>query len=80
MQTIPQALIAKMESLPADRLAEVEDFIDFISAKTRRREALDRLLSVAPALETAGATPINEEEIQAEIDAARAGRRGAARS
>ena len=33
MQTIPRALIAKMEALPADRLAEVEDFVDFIRSR-----------------------------------------------
>jgi len=75
MPTNAQALIAKIKALPAERLAEVEDFVDFLSAKTRRREALDRLLSVAPALEAANAPPINEEQIQAEVDAVRAERR-----
>jgi hypothetical protein len=70
-----QALIAKIQALPAERIAEVDDFVEFLSAKTRRLEALDRLLAVAPALDAAGAAPLNEVEIQAEVDAVRAQRR-----
>ncbi len=33
MQNDPQALIAKIQDLPANRLAEVEDFIDFIRSR-----------------------------------------------
>ena len=69
-----QALIAKIQALPAERIAEVDDFVEFLSAKTRRLEALDRLLAVAPALDAAGAAPLNEVEIQAEVDAVRAQR------
>jgi len=54
------------------RLGEVEDFVDFLNAKSRRLAALDRLLAVAPALEAAGAPAIIEDEIQAEVDALRA--------
>jgi hypothetical protein len=70
-----QALIEKIQALPPDRLSEVEDFVDFISAKTRRLAALDRLLAIAPALEAAGVPPMSEDEIQAEVDAVRAERR-----
>ena len=70
-----QALLEKIQALPAERIAEVEDFIDFISAKTRRLAALDRLLAIAPALEVAGVPPMTEDEIQAEVDAVRADRR-----
>ena len=70
-----QALIEKIEALPAERRAEVEDFVDFIATKTRRLAALDRLLAIAPALEAAGAPPMTEEEIAAEVEAMRAARR-----
>ncbi len=69
------ALIEKLRALPADKRAEVEDFVEFLSAKSRRLAALDRLLSIAPELEAAGAAPMTEEEIAAEIKAARAERR-----
>lgn len=70
-----QALIEKIEALPPERIAEVEDFVEFLSAKTRRQAALDRLLAIAPALEAAGAPPIAEAEIVAEVEAIRAARR-----
>ena len=65
----PDILIEKTQALPPERLAEVEDFMDFLSAKSRRLGALDRLLAIAPALEKAGAPEISEDELQAEIDA-----------
>jgi len=70
-----EALLAKIQALPADRLAEVEDFVDFVATKTRRLTALDRLLAIAPALEAAGAPPMTEEDIAAELEAVRAARR-----
>jgi hypothetical protein len=70
-----QVLIEKIQALPPDRMAEVEDFVDFLAAKTRRLAALDRLLAIAPALEAAGVPPMSEDEIQAEVDAVRAERR-----
>ena len=70
-----QALIEKIEALPPERIAEVEDFVDFIAAKERRLAALDRLLAIAPALEAAGVPPMTEDEIRAEVAAVRAARR-----
>ena len=34
-----QALIEKIQSLPTDRIAEVEDFVDFLKQRTRLRRA-----------------------------------------
>lgn len=70
-----QALLEKIQALPPERLGEVEDFVDFLAAKARRLAAMDRLLAIVPALETAGAPPITEDEIQAEVDAVRSVRR-----
>lgn len=33
MSDSPQSLIKKIEALPAERLTEVEDFVDFIAAR-----------------------------------------------
>lgn len=71
-----ESLLHKIRTLPPQRLAEVADFVDFL--KTREEQAraqkvdelfgmMDQLATVQPAL-----TP---EEIQAEIEAARAERR-----
>lgn len=70
-----QVLIEKLMNLPPQQRAEVEDFVDFLTSKARKRIALDRLLSIAPALEAAGVEPMSEEEIDAEVKAARAARR-----
>lgn len=75
MSTQEQALFEKLKALPQQQRAEVEDFVDFLAAKTRKRAAFDRLLAIAPALEAAGVEPMSEEEIAAEIKAARAERR-----
>ena len=34
-----QALIDKIQSLPADRIAEVEDFVDFLKQRARYKKA-----------------------------------------
>jgi hypothetical protein len=75
MATRPQDLLEKLKTLPPRRLAEVEDFVDFLARRESRSTALDRLLAIAPALEAAGEPRMTEEEIEAEIKAARAERR-----
>lgn len=71
--TSEQSLIAKIQALSPEQVAEVEDFVEFLSAKIRR--PLDRLQAIAPTLETAGIEPMKMEEINAEVKAARAERR-----
>lgn len=75
MSSNEQMLFDKLKALPLEQRAEVEDFVDFLSAKTKKRAALDRLLAIAPALEAAGVEPMSEEEIDAEVKAVRAERR-----
>lgn len=73
-----EQLIEKLQALPPERRAEVEDFVDFLAAKARKQAAFDRLLSIADQLASAGVEPMTEEEINAEIKAARAERRARA--
>ena len=73
--TVEQSLITKIQALSPEQVAEVEDFVEFLSAKMRRRAAIDRLLAIVPALEAAGVEPMSMEEINAEVKAARAERR-----
>lgn len=75
MSSNEQALFEKLKALPPQQRAEVEDFVDFLAAKARKRAAIDRLLAIAPAVEAAGIEPMSEEEINAEVKAARAERR-----
>lgn len=73
--TVEQVLITKIKALSPQQVAEVVDFVEFLAAKSARRAALDRLLAIAPALEAAGVAPMSEDEIVAEVKAARAERR-----
>jgi hypothetical protein len=58
----------------------VEDFVDFLSVRAKKRAAWDRLLSIAPAVEAAGIPPMLMEEVNAEVKAARAERRARAQA
>lgn len=73
--TVEQALISKLRMLSPQQVAEVEDFVEFLAGRARKRAAWDQLLAIAPALEAAGVAPMTEEEIAAEVKAARAQRR-----
>ncbi|GEM_PF-487859 len=73
--TVEQSLISRIRTLSPQQVAEVEGFVDFLAAKSKKRAAIDRLLAIAPALEAAGAQPMSEDEIAAEIKTARAERR-----
>ena len=73
--TVEQSLLSKIRTLSSQQVAEVEDFVEFLAAKSKKRAAIDRLLAIAPALEAARAEPMNEDEIAAEVKAARAQRR-----
>jgi hypothetical protein len=75
MSMTDQVLLETLRSLPAQQRAEVEDFVEFLAAKAKKRAAWDRLLAIAPALEAAGVEPMSEDEVAAEIKAARAERR-----
>lgn len=71
---IEQRLLSKLKTLSPSHLEQVEDFVEFLAPKSERRAAFGRLLAVAPALEAAGAESVSEEELAAEIKAARQAR------
>ena len=73
--TVEQALMLKIRTLTPQQVAEVEDFVEFLAAKSRKNAAIDRLLAIAPALEAAGVPPMSAAEIAEEVRAARAERR-----
>ena len=74
MSAPEQLLLSKIKSLSPRHAAEVEDFVDFLSAKSKRDAAFDRLLAIVPSLEAAGVKPMTEDEIAAEVKTARAER------
>jgi hypothetical protein len=72
-----EALIEKMKSLPPEQRAEVEDFVGFLKARYERARdaAAQRLGEAFKKLDALNQTPPTPEEVEAEIDAARAERR-----
>lgn len=74
-----RALIAKLDQLPPKRMAEVEDFVDFLASKSRRRAA-QAILEGAGRATKAGSKPMSMDEIQAEINAVRRARKASKRA
>lgn len=73
----PQTLIEKLKNLPPERVAEVEDFVDFLHTRDQEASnaAAQRLGEAMTRLAALDLPPLSEDEVQAEIDAARRERR-----
>jgi len=71
------AKMEKLKSLLPEQRAEVEDFVDFLKARQERARdaAAQRLGEAFAKLDALNLPPLTPEEVQAEIDAARAERR-----
>ena len=63
--------LQKLQKLPARRLAEVEDFVEFLTAREARTEAGARLGESLVKLDALNLAPLSDEQIEAEIQAAR---------
>jgi len=72
-----EASVERLKSLPTEQRAEFEDFVDFLRARrVRARDAAaQRLGDAFKKLDALDQVPPTAEEVQAEIDAARAERR-----
>lgn len=68
-----ELLFEKLKNLPPQQRAEVEDFVDFLAARARKRTAVGRLFDAMGKLASIQ-PPLTDEEIDAEIAAARADR------
>ena len=66
-----QTLLDKITALSPEQVVEVEHFVEFLTNRVRKQEALERLLTLAPSLEVARAACRSEDEILAEVTAAR---------
>ena len=71
MATIDATLIEKLQKLPPQRLAEVKDFVEFLAAREERAVAGARLGESLARLDALNLPPLSDEEITAEIQAAR---------
>jgi predicted KAP-like P-loop ATPase len=72
-----QVLIEKLNSLAPQQRAEVEDFVDFLKARRERDrdDAARRLGEAFAKLDALNPPPVSSQDVQAEIEAARAARR-----
>lgn len=71
MAAVYQYLIEKLQKLPEQRQAEVADFVEFLAAREERTAAGERLRESLAKLDTLNLPPLSDEEIEAEIQAAR---------
>lgn len=71
MAAIEPSLIQKLQKLPPQRLAEVADFVDFLAAREERAAAAVRLGDSLTKLDALTLPPFSDDEIEAEIQAAR---------
>lgn len=71
MSTIAPTLIQKLQQLPQQRLAEVEDFVEFLAARESRSVAGERLGVSLAKLDKLNLPALSDEEIDAEIQSAR---------
>jgi len=69
MSDVESALIQRLRQLPAQRLAEVEDFVEFLMAREARAKAGARLGESLAQLDALNLSPISDKEIKAEIEA-----------
>ncbi len=77
-QRTDEALLQKIRELPPEQQAEVEDFVEFLAVKERRRNAGRRLRTAQSRLAADPLPPMSIDEINAEVEAYRAEQRRAA--
>ena len=75
MTAIETRLIARLKQLPANRVAEVMDFVEFLVAREERAAAAARLAEAMTKLDVLNLAPLSEDEIDEEVQAARQARR-----
>ena len=62
MSMTERLVLETWKSLPARQRAEVEDFVEFLAARTKNRTPWNRLLAIASAVQAAGTASSSETE------------------
>ena len=75
MTAIEVQLIERLKKLPPSRVAEVADFVEFLSQREERAAAAQRLTDGLAKLDALKLPTIADAEIEQEIQAARQARR-----
>lgn len=71
MSAIEKSLLEKLQQLSPQRLAEVEDFIEFLAQREARAAAGAQLGETLAKLDALNLPSISDDEIEAEIQVAR---------
>jgi Protein of unknown function (DUF2281) len=74
MTTIEAQLIERLKKLPPQRVAEVVDFVEFLALREERAAAAQRLTEGLARLDALKLPPVSEDEVEAEVQAARSER------
>jgi hypothetical protein len=72
---IEETILQKLKQLSPERLAEVEDFVEFLAAKDRRVQAIERLRALRQRQPPEEITEQEMQEIVAEVKSYRAEKR-----
>jgi len=71
MTALESRLMQGLKVLPPERVAEVVDFVEFLASRVQRDAAAQWLTDALGRLDALGLPPITDEEIEAELQAAR---------
>lgn len=75
MTAIEVQLIERLKKLPPERVAEVVDFVEFLSQREERAAAAQRLTQALARLDALDLPPVSDDEVEAEVQTARRERR-----
>jgi erythromycin esterase-like protein len=75
MTAIEAQLIERLKKLPPSRVAEVVDFVEFLSQREERAAAAQRLSAGLAGLDVLKLPQVTEDEVEAQIQAVRQERR-----
>ena len=75
MTAIESKLIERLKQLPPNRVAEVVDFVEFLTAREERAAAAQRLTEGLARLDALNLPLLSEDEVEEEIQASRRDRR-----
>ena len=75
MTAIEAQLIEQLKKLPPSRVAEVVDFVEFLSQREERAAAAQRLSAGLAGLDVLKLPQVTEDEVEAQIQAVRQERR-----